>query len=72
MSLWVHVVPGLCAACIPFQRVKRFLFTLVRRPFSWTFSRLDCGFVRQDGAGRDPDARWLLRRRDVGTEDARH
>lgn len=28
--------------------------------------------ARQDGAGWDPDARWLLRRWNMGAEDARH
>lgn len=36
------------------------------------FSSPDSGSVWQDGAGWDPDARWLLCRRDVGTEDACH
>lgn len=40
----------------------------VTRPFP----RLTVLSVMQDGAGWDPDARWLLRRRDMGTEDACH
>ncbi|MED6280619.1 hypothetical protein CHARACLAT_012619 [Characodon lateralis] len=37
------------------------------RLFWWLFSV----FVK-DGSGRDPDARWLLCRRDVGAQDACH
>lgn len=73
-SLWRPSMCGLCTTFIPLQRVKGFLFTPVWQKFGWTFVSPppDSGSVWQDGAGRDPDARWLLRRRDVGTEDARH
>lgn len=63
-SFW-PCMHGRCTPFIPLQRVKGFLFTPVWQKFN-------CGSVWQDGAGRDPDARWLLRRRDVGTEDACH